>query len=389
MRPPTLLPTGDEIQRPRRSRPIRVLFGILHSVTSSDLAQYRVADFLAWHRSGQLSLNPYFQRRSVWTQPARVYLIDTMLRRLSMPKFYLRTTIDLRSQQAVREVVDGQQRLRAILEFADDKFALTSRAGDLAGLRYSTLDEDQQERFLSYTLSVEQLLNATDSDVLEVFARLNSYTTTLNPAERRHAEFQGPFKWAVHEAARRWTLLWEEYQIVSVRERLRMSDDATIAELLGVLADGVKDGGEPYVTALYKRLDTREEAEVDALVNQLENVLPQMLAMLGPAIRDTPLVRRPQFLMLFAAFAHQKVGLQQGDLGSLPERSALLPGDQAAANLRVLASSLEAGDADALGPLLRRFRVASASSTQRIGSRQVRFEAFTRALLGRRESDGT
>jgi hypothetical protein len=318
-----------------------------------------------------------------------VYLIDTMLRRLSMPKFYLRTTIDLRTQQAVREVVDGQQRLRAILDFADDRFALTSRAGDLAGLRYSTLDNDQQERFLSYTLAVEQLLNATDSDVLEVFARLNSYTTTLNPAERRHAQFQGPFKWAVHEASRRWTVLWEDFQIVSVRERLRMSDDATVAELLGVLADGVMDGGEPYVTALYRRLDTRDEAEVGILVAHLDSLLPQMLAKLGAAIKDTPLVRRPQFLMLFAAFAHQAAGLKQGDLEHLPERGVMLPDEQAAANLRALASGLEAGDLDVLEPPLRRFRAASASSTQRIASRQVRFDAFTRALLGRREPGRT
>ncbi len=301
-----------------------------------------------------------------------------------MPKVYLRTSIDLRTQQAVREVVDGQQRLRTILDFAHDEFALTSRAGDLSGLRYSTMNEELQEQFLSYTLSVEQLLNASDSDVLEVFARLNSYTTTLKPAERRHAEFQGPFKWAVHEAARRWTPLWEDYRIVSVRDRVRMGDDSTIAELLGVLIDGVRDGGEPYLNSLYKRMDAEDEEAVNSLLARLDDLLNDCLDRLGAAIRDSPLARRPQFLMLFAAYAHQVSGIPSGDLSRVPDRGTMLEPEKAIANLRALASSLEEDDPDTLPALQRRFRAASVASTQRIASRETRFEAFTRALLGRR-----
>ena len=59
---------------------------------------------------------------------ARVYLIDTILRGLPVPKIYLRTRIDVERQVSVREVVDGQQRLKAILDFAADKIRLTSTA---------------------------------------------------------------------------------------------------------------------------------------------------------------------------------------------------------------------------------------------------------------------
>ena len=111
-----------------------------------------------------------------------------------MPKVYLRTLIDRVSQASVREIVDGQQRLRAILDFGLGKFRLTSRAGEFSGLYYSDLEEELQNTFLSYRISVEQLINADDDDVLEVFARLNSYTVPLNPPELRHARYQGDFK---------------------------------------------------------------------------------------------------------------------------------------------------------------------------------------------------
>ena len=87
-------------------------------MVSSNLEQYRVTDLLDWNEKNQLKLNPDFQRRSVWPAVARTYLIDTILRSLRMPRVYMRTSVDLRTQRSYREIVDGQQRLRTILDFA-------------------------------------------------------------------------------------------------------------------------------------------------------------------------------------------------------------------------------------------------------------------------------
>src|SRR4051794_26478719 len=108
------------------------------------LEQYRISDFLEWHKENKLVLNPTFQRGSVWPPAARSYLIDTILRELPMPKIYFRTTVDLLTKRTVREVVDGQQRLRAIIEFAGDKFVLSKVAKEFQGKKYSTLEPVQQ-----------------------------------------------------------------------------------------------------------------------------------------------------------------------------------------------------------------------------------------------------
>ena len=158
---------------------------------------YTISDFIEWSRKGQLKLDPDFQRGSVWTPAARVFLIDTILNDLPIPQVYFRTKVDPATQTTVREVVDGQQRLRAILDFASGKLRLTSKAPKHRGKLYDNLTIEDKELFLNYKVPVVQLLNASNADVLEVFARLNSYSVKVTPAELRHAEYSEPVKWAI------------------------------------------------------------------------------------------------------------------------------------------------------------------------------------------------
>ena len=89
--------------------------------------QYPISDILAWMKDKTLVLNTDFQRRSVWPPSARVFLIDTILRDCPMPNIYIRTKTDLKTRRGYREVVDGQQRLRAINDFASDRLQLSNR----------------------------------------------------------------------------------------------------------------------------------------------------------------------------------------------------------------------------------------------------------------------
>lgn len=352
-------------------------------MANSILEQYRISDFLQWFKEKTLIPNPFFQRGSVWVPPARVFLIDTILRRLPIPKIYIRTKIDLQTKKSIREIVDGQQRLRTILDFSEDKLQLTKRAGEFAGLKYSSLDDEHKEIFLTYAIGVEQLINASDMDVLEIFSRLNSYNVTLNAAEQRHAEFQGDFKWAIHKASSDWSVLWEEYKIVSTRERVRMLHDSFMAEMFGVVLDGVRDGGQAKIYKLYKKYDGAfaQEAETRGRVNATCQFITTNLndVLLQPPA--AALCGQPHFLMLFAAVAHGLFGIPVGQMDDLmPERSNQFFSnpDQSKENLRVLGQVIMA---EAVDPTLNDFLLASAASTQRISSRRTRFPVYYRALL--------
>lgn len=69
----------------------------------------------------RIDTNPDFQRPAVWTTAQKQLLIDTILREYDVPKMYWRK---LASAPDRYDVVDGQQRLRAIwhLEFCRRRF---------------------------------------------------------------------------------------------------------------------------------------------------------------------------------------------------------------------------------------------------------------------------
>jgi hypothetical protein len=345
----------------------------------SILEQYRISDFLDWQREKRLEINQDFQRGSVWKPAARTFLIDTILRQLPVPKVYLRTKIDVVTKKSIREIVDGQQRLKAILDFADDRFALSKRANEFAGMRYSDLNEGQKTTFLSYPIAVDQLVNATTDDVLEVFSRLNSYTVSLNGPEKRHAKYQGEFKFAIRAASRRWASFWSDYKVLSTRERVRMLDDSLTAEMVGVLLEGVKDGGQAKIDALYKRHDASFNL---VSITNFDNTLKYLSENLASMLVDTPLLSPPHLLMLFSALASLRVQippgeLQPDDISGLPT-SMFADLDKVREGLLFLAAVIDS-EVEPAAPMAEFWR-ASKASTQRIASRRVRFPVYVRVL---------
>ena len=296
-----------------------------------------------------------------------------------MPNIYIRTKTDLKTRRGYREVVDGQQRLRAINDFATDNLTLTATAKEFAGKTYTTLNDESKAMFLTYTIGVVQLFNISDTDVLDVFHRINAYGLRLNPQEMRHGKFQGQFRNAVVEASKRWEVLWEMYGVVGIRDRVRMADDELMALMFGVVLNGVTDGGQPVTHRLYDQYDAL--LPVDA-AEKLDRAVEFLLKELSP-ILETGLSRAPHFLMLFAAVAHALFGIPDGDMGDdMPRRDerALFRLDVAWGNLGILADVLQTLE-DEIPSRLVPFRLASAGSTQRIRSRKIRFLELYRALL--------
>src|SRR3990172_3885523 len=106
---------------------------------------FTVSDLYEWFRDGELILQPKFQRRLIWSPAAKSYLIDTVFRELPIPKIYLRMDIDPTKVRAVREVVDGQQRLDALFAYIEGDFVVYSfHNEEIAGKRFKDLHSEQQ-----------------------------------------------------------------------------------------------------------------------------------------------------------------------------------------------------------------------------------------------------
>src|ERR1700730_6749101 len=78
------------------------------------------AQSISWfqenYKAERLELRPPFQRKPVWTDKQRCALIESVLLEIPIPEVYVQVTQD---EDGVEQfgVVDGQQRLRTILQF--------------------------------------------------------------------------------------------------------------------------------------------------------------------------------------------------------------------------------------------------------------------------------
>ncbi len=349
--------------------------------------QYPISDLYGWIKNKELTLVPEFQRGDTWPTSAQSFFIDTLLRDLPIPPIYIRLVTNADTKTSYREVVDGQQRLSAIMKFIDGELVLDKRSKEFAGKTYASLEEDEQKTFLAYQMGVEQLFGTDDDNVLDIFHRINAYGLSLNRQELRHGKFQGgrfqgEFRWAVIRVAERWEILWSKYSVVTVRGRVRLLHHELVAQLLGILLEGVADGGQPKIDKLYERYDSSIPEDAEEHFDQVCSYLVQHFAY----VLDSKLGNGPHFMMLFAAVSHALFGIPKGDMrqqqGGMPQwdSSALSDLDRANSNLMALADLFDMSGED-VPERLAGFKVAIAGTTQRIRSRSVRFLTIFRALL--------
>ena len=231
-----------------------------------------ISDIRDWSKAGRLELRPDFQRRAVWSAPARIMLMDTILRYIPMPKIFLANTI--RDDRTYRVVIDGQQRISAILDFLRDEFSLEHPySGEHKGKRFSQLDNDARDRFLSYPIDFNEAINLTDEQVREVFARVNKYTVPLNKQELRRADFPGDFlnvseKLAVHN-------FFDEINIVTAANRRRYSDVEYISELLAAMIAGIQDK-KGTLDHFYTKFAEWDEKEKQIIQSRFSEILHEI-----------------------------------------------------------------------------------------------------------------
>ena len=145
--------------------------------------------------NGQLTLAPEFQRNSVWPNAAKAYLIDTILNDRPIPLLFIQRTTSAQKGLQAYTIIDGQQRLRAIFEYLDDRFRLaqSQKSTKYSNKRFSDLSQDLQDRITDYDLVVEELSGYSDANIRDMFVRFNRYVVQLSPQEMRHAKGSGKF----------------------------------------------------------------------------------------------------------------------------------------------------------------------------------------------------
>jgi hypothetical protein len=323
-----------------------------------------IQDLLNAHERGELNISPWYQRRAVWTNAHKSYLVNSIFETMPVPTIYIRHTIDLEKERTVKEVVDGQQRCRSIIEYKANEFG--ARHPEHSGrVYYRELSTTQREAFLMAKLPVAYLIGASDSDVIEIFGRLNAVSKPLNAQEKRSAQWSGEFhQFCLREAVERLPI-WRGLNIFSATEISRMAEIQFTAELAMALVGGMSDFSAARVNTAYKQWD-EDFPERDDVASRLDRVFSKIASLKPEAVRDTIFSRSPVFYSLV---------LVLDDLDALPNDTAL----------EERLADIDGRFNDPRPPADRpaedlAFVAACTSSTQRIRSRQTRFD-YIKSLM--------
>ena len=162
----------------------------------------RLADAYSSH---ELRVKPEYQRGTVWKKSQRQGLIDSLLRGYQIPLFYVHIEERINSFTGGVEktawLVDGQQRLAAIVGYLKNEFALTdpdrAKPGSTiptgatarptwTGLKFDELMPEDRDRLLQTELYVVEMAANDHNEVRDLFIRLQA-GTPLSAQEKRDA----------------------------------------------------------------------------------------------------------------------------------------------------------------------------------------------------------
>ncbi|NOI73125.1 DUF262 domain-containing protein [Vibrio owensii] len=173
-----------------------------------DIDSKSIEDLYDWFRNEIMVVNRRYQRKLVWSLDEKKALISSITADYPIPLLLF-----VRYEEK-REILDGMQRLEAITSFIEQKYdldgkyfdldstALTKDLKDKGVIEQKTpiLPRDISTGFTRYKFAVSEY-SAKNSDIDEVFRRINSNGKTLSKQELRSAGCLSNFSELVRKIA--------------------------------------------------------------------------------------------------------------------------------------------------------------------------------------------
>jgi hypothetical protein len=259
---------------------------------------HRVAEFFKWDAEKCLEVQPTFQRKPVWPYRNKSWLMDTIINKLPIPEIYVQIQTD-REGNTKYIVVDGQQRIRAVLDFLHGEYPISEEDSKEYGGRYfEQLPDGVRQDIWDYALVTRELKTSRESDVREIFQRLNKNVIPLNRQELRHATYGGKMIRLIYELAD--DDYWDEQRIVKPSDIRRMLDAEFVGELVMGIMTGITKRDEDLMDKFYKDYDDDfpKESEVKQAFGRTKHKIDEIM---GQELRATRWNQKSEFYSLFMA----------------------------------------------------------------------------------------
>ncbi len=194
-----------------------------------------------------LIIDSTYQRRSVWGERDRIRLVETMLLNLVIPElFFWKASTDPETGKSITHIVDGQQRINAIIDFIDGKFRLKEAhlleqeaKAKWANKAFSQLAPEEKTTIWNYQFMIIEIDPAASrDDIVRMFRRLNLTDYNLNDQERRNS-MHGEFAVLARELSE--NVFWEKYRLFNTTNIKRMKDVEFCATIILLCRNGIID----------------------------------------------------------------------------------------------------------------------------------------------------
>ena len=198
-------------------------------------------------KEGKLFADSSYQRRKVWNDQDKVRLIETILMELVMPEvFFWTTNRDPETGIASTHIVDGQQRINAIVDYISGEYALNERyllndeIKEKCGKKtFKQLEQDLKNKIWEYPISIVEIdTECTISEIKELFYRLNLTNYTLNQQEKRNSKDSA---FGDKSEALSMYDFWKKARIFSSSDAKRMKDIEYCCSIYILANEGIVD----------------------------------------------------------------------------------------------------------------------------------------------------
>lgn len=266
---------------------------------------------IAWLKSrfdnDELDLAPVFQRNPVWTESQKAFLMDSVIKGMPIPEIYMQEIVNEDGTE-LHVVIDGQQRMRACLEFLEGEFPLSStKTPEFPDMFFEELPAELRKKIFAYTFLVRVLPDMPRDEVRAIFARLNRNVVALNAQELRHATYWGPFIRQMESLAE--DEFWGRSGVFSANDVRRMLD----VEFVSELAVGVLHGLQNKKSSLERWYEIYEaEYEERARISRVFKLVLTEIDVLLPELAQTRWSKKSDFYSLFLVLANHQEDLPLG-----------------------------------------------------------------------------
>lgn len=333
---------------------------------------------------GKLVIDDSYQRRKVWISKDRVRLIETILLKLIIPEIFVWDyNVDPDTGNTVRHIVDGQQRIAAIIDFTIGKYKLTKKdllddtiKSNYADFHFKDLPDSVKQDFWNYNISIININKGYQrEDIIKMFYRLNLTDYSLNHQEKRNS-LSSKFGLASEQLSN--DKFWQNHKIFSQVDLRRMRDVEFCSNILILAREGILDqANQKKINEVYADF-AEDYAEKETDIARVKTAM-KVISKLTNNDTFKFISKKSQMYTLFSlAFDMSDDNIEIEEIMIEKFTVFVIAYDSFSNKKELEFNSLELRE---IYENVKRYKLASSEGLNKLSNRMIRFEVLKKACI--------